>query len=161
MKRNTNKYSNLIEDNKTYGPFTAKLKIATVDGKGSDKYICDCKCGREFMLSTYQLATGDGAVCPSCGLAHNPTGIAGVHPHPSGSYKAEITWREAKISLGYYPTLADAALIRKEAEVYLRHATELELAKIYGGPQMSLDDKLALIGLDVNTRAIDVVRGAI
>lgn len=93
--------------------------------------------------------------------AHSPSGIAGVNKHPNGTYRAQIGWQYANIVLGFFPTLPEAALIRKEAEVYLRHATELELAKIYGGPQMSLDDKLALIGLDVNTRALDVVRGAV
>lgn len=132
-----------------FSMITALYPTPFRDRKGSVMWHCICECGNELDVSCEQLRQGDRISCgcmkEKCGqelhtkLIHvagtsidllrsekkpvrSRTGITGVYLR-RGKYTAIITFQSKVYFLGRYARLADAAMVRKEAEETLHKST--------------------------------------
>lgn len=126
-----------------FGRLTALFPLKERDLRGSKLWHCRCECGNELDIPYNTILYSNTR---SCGCkkrehdqvlnellsrvdgtcinhlqskkipANNTTGVRGVFKDKRGKYVARIALQKKQYWLGAYPTLAEAAETRKEAE---------------------------------------------
>lgn len=86
----------------------AKLTNETDGGDGTDGYVWD----REKLAKKSSARRGK----PSDRRHSNSTGVSGVYKKREGSFWAEVSINGKRTYLGTFPTLEEAASVRKDAE---------------------------------------------
>ena len=96
-------------------------------------------------------------VINSGNTSHTSTGVVGVNKTQYG-FLVTIGWQRRSLRLGTFQRFEDAVLVRLEAEIWIRHHAEVQVAKHLGAvPPLPLEEKLKRIGLDKDTPSFEVV----